>query len=133
MLDIAWSTEGPKVSAKMSEFLVNIGKIQMTGGTQNEYDYWLQYYNVYTCAIRSTQDAYMPNALRKREYLKIYDDVMRKNELLVRYLVRISNSKKVDELLQHAGQKLTNSKPDIVRAAMSRWKASGMRINTHPF
>ncbi|WP_288613059.1 DUF5045 domain-containing protein [uncultured Bacteroides sp.] len=133
MLDIAWSAEGPKVSAKMSEFLVNIGKIQMTGGTQDEYDYWLQYYNVYTCAIRSTQDAYMPNALRKREYLKIYDDVMRKNELLVRYLVRLSNSKKVDELLQQAGQKLTNSKPDIVRAAMSRWKASGMRINTHPF
>ena len=105
----------------------------MTGGTQDEYDYWLQYYNVYTCAIRSTQDAYMPNALRKREYLKIYDDVMRKNELLVRSLVRLSNSKKVDELLQQAGQKLTNSKPDIVRAAMSRWKASGMRINTHPF
>ena len=131
-LDLAWSTEGPKVSGKMSDFIANIGKIRDTGGSRDEYDYWLQYYNVYTCAIRSTQDAYMPNAQRKREYLRIYDDVTRKNQLLVRYLVRLSNTRKVDELLQQATQNLTASKPDIVRAAMSRWKASGMRTNTRP-
>lgn len=131
-LDLAWSTEGPKVSGKMSDFMTNISKIQATGGSHDEYDYWLQYYNVYTCAIRSTQDAYMPNAQRKREYLRIYDDVVRKNELLVRYLVRLSNSKKVDELLHQATLNLTTSKPDIVRAAMSRWKASGMRTHTRP-
>lgn len=129
-LDLAWSTEGPKVSGKMSDYLTNINKIRETGGSQGEYDYWLQYYNVYTCAIRSTQDAYMPNAQRKREYLRIYDDLMRKNELLVKYLVRLSNSKKVDELLQQATQNLTTNKIDIVRAAMSRWKASGMRTHT---
>lgn len=131
-LDLAWSTEGPKVSGKMDDFIANIGKIRGTGGSQDEYDYWLQYYNVYTCAIRSTQDAYMPNAQRKREYLRIYDDVTRKNELLVRYLVRLSNSEKVDELLQQATQNLTTSKLDIVRAAMSRWKASGMRACSNP-
>lgn len=131
-LDLAWSAEGPKVSGKMGDFIANIGKIRETGGSQDEYDYWLQYYNVYASAIRSTQDAYMPNAQRKREYLRIYDDVTRKNDLLVRYLVRLSNSKKVDELLQQATLNLTTSKPDIVRAAMSRWKASGMRTNTRP-
>lgn len=131
-LDLAWSTEGPKVSGKMSDYLTNVNKIRETGGSREEYDYWLQYYNVYTCAIRSTQDAYMPNAQRKREYLKIYDDVTRKNELLVGYLVRLSNSRKVDEMLKQATQNLTASKPDIVRAAMSRWKASGMRTNTRP-
>lgn len=131
-LDLAWSTEGPKVSGKMNDYLSNVGKIRGTGGSQDEYDYWMQYYNVYTSAVRSTQDAYMPNAQRKREYLRIYDDVMRKNELLVRYLVRLSNSKKVDELLQQATQNLTTNKPDIVRAAMSRWKASGMRTSTRP-
>lgn len=129
-LDLAWSTEGPKVSGKLSNYLTNINKIREIGGSQEEYDYWLLYYNVYTCAIRSTQDAYMPNAQRKREYLKIYDDVTRKNELLVGYLVRLSNSRKVDKLLQQATQNLTASKPDIVRAAMSRWKASGMRTHT---
>lgn len=131
-LDLAWSTEGPKVSGKMSDYLTNVNKIRETGGSREEYDYWLQYYNVYTCAIRSTQDAYMPNAQRKREYLKIYDDVTRKNELLVGYLVLLSNSRKVDEMLKQATQNLTASKPDIVRAAMSRWKASGMRTNTRP-
>lgn len=131
-LDLAWSTEGPKVSGKMSDYLTNINKIRETGGSLEEHEYWLQYYNAYTCAIRSTQDAYMPNAQRKREYLKIYDDVTRKNELLVGYLVRLSNSKKVNGLLQQATQNLTASKPDIVRAAMSRWKASGMRTNTRP-
>lgn len=130
-LDLAWSTEGPKVSDKMGAFIANIGKIRETGGSQEEYDYWLQYYNVYTCAIRSTQDAYMPNAQRKREYLKIYDDVTRKNNLLIRYLIRLSNTKKVDELLQ-ATHHLTTNKLDVVREAMSRWKASSMRTSTRP-
>lgn len=132
VLDIAWSAEGPKVSGKMNDFVANINKIRGTGGSQDEYEYWMQYYNVYTSAIRSTQDAYMPNAQRKREYLKIYDDVTRKNELLVKYLVRLSNSKKVDELLRQANQNLTTNKADIVRAAMSRWKASSMRTSTRP-
>jgi len=131
-LDLAWSTEGPKLSEKMNNFMTNINRIRNSGGNTEDYTYWLQFYNVYTCAIRSTQDAYMPNAQRKREYLRIYEDVSRKNDLLVGYLVQLHNSRKVDELLAQASQNLTGNKPDIVRAAMSRWKASGMRISTNP-
>lgn len=131
-LDLAWKAEGPKLSEKMSGYLTNIGRVRTIGGSGEEHDYWMQYYNVYSCAIRSTQDAYMPNAQRKREYLRIYEDVSRKNELLVNYLVRLSNSQKVDELLQQATQNLTANKPDIVKAAMSRWKASGMRTSSRP-
>lgn len=131
-LDLAWNVEGGKLTEKMGNFMTNIGRIRGTGGSQEEYDYWLQYYNVYTSAIRSTQDAYMPNAQRKREYLRIYDDVVHKNDLLVKYLVRLANSQKVDELLQQATQNLSVNKPDIVRAAMSRWKASGMKSSTRP-
>lgn len=131
-LDLAWNVEGGKLTEKMGNFMTNIGRIRGIGGSQEEYDYWLQYYNVYTSAIRSTQDAYMPNAQRKREYLRIYDDVVYKNDLLVKYLVRLANSQKVDELLQQATQNLSANKPDIVRAAMSRWKASGMKSSTRP-
>lgn len=131
-LDLAWNAEGPKLTEKMNSFITNINRIRGAGGSTEDYNYWLQFYNVYTCAIRSTQDAYMPNAQRKREYLRIYEDVSRKNNLLVGYLVQCYNSRKVDELLAQASQNLTGNKPDIVRAAMSRWKASGMRISTHP-
>lgn len=131
-LDLAWNVEGAKLTEKMGNFMTNIGRIRGVGGSQEEYDYWLQYYNVYTSAIRSTQDAYMPNAQRKREYLRIYDDVMRKNDLLIQYLVRLSNSQKVDELLKQASQTPAANKTDIVRMAMSRWKASCMRTNTRP-
>jgi hypothetical protein len=131
-LDLAWNTEGPKLSEKMSSFVTNINRIRSIGGSAEDYHYWLQFYNVYTCAIHSTQDAYMPNAQRKREYLRIYEDVSRKNNLLISYLVQLCNSRKVDELLVQTNQNLTNNKPDIVRAAMSRWKASGMRISTYP-
>lgn len=131
-LDVAWAAEGPKLNEALSGFMGNIGRIRSAGGSGEEYDYWLQYYNVYSFAVRVTQDAYMPNAQRKREYLRIYEDVSRKNGLLVQYLVRLSNSRKVDELLDQAVGNLTADKPDIVRAALSRWKAAGMKTSTKP-
>ena len=39
------------------------------------------------------------NAQRKKQYLRIYTDVARKNEELIRYLVRLYNARKTSELL----------------------------------
>lgn len=131
-LDLAWKVEGPKVNEKMGAFIGNINRIRSAGGSEDEYSYWLQYYNVYQSAIKSTQDAYMPNAQRKREYLRIYNDVNKKNDLLVRYLVRLTNKKKITEMLSANAENRSTDKSGIVGSAMGRWKASGMSTCSNP-
>ena len=61
----------------------NIDRIPLAGGTTDDRERWTEYYHVYQCAIDATKDAYMPNAQRKKEYLRIYEDVVRQNEILV--------------------------------------------------
>lgn len=122
--DLAWATEGDKVTNKMTSFKSNIDKVILTGGTINERDYWQQYYNVYQCAITNTQDAYMPNAQRKREYLQIYEDVSRKNDLLVQYLVRINNRRRMRERLSANPDTCKADKPSITNQAFARWQAA---------
>lgn len=125
--DLAWMTEGDKVTNKMNSFKSNIDKIILTGGTLSERDYWQQYYNVYTCAITNTQDAYMPNAQRKREYLQIYEDVSKKNDLLVQYLVRINNRRRMRKRLSAVPDTCKANKHNVSTQAFTRWQlAIGM-------
>lgn len=122
--DIAWNVEGPKIEAKMSDFAGNINRILIAGGNLEERDYWQQYYNIYNSAIKTTQDAYMPNAQRKREYLRIYEDVSKKNTLLVNYLVKIHNRKKIQEYLAARAETDKADMANITTMSLARWKAA---------
>ena len=101
-------------------FKRNIDRILPAGGTPEERERWTEYYNVYACAIDATRDAFLPNAQRKREYLRIYEDVARQNELLVGYLARRQNATVTGRLL-NATDNRTLNKGSIVRNAMERW------------
>ena len=65
----------------------------------------------------------MPNAQRKKEYLRIYEDVVRQNEILVGYLARRQNATATDGLLN-----VTADKSSVVRNAMSRWNESRLAV-----
>ena len=80
-VDLAWLAEKDKVESQMRQFQKNIDRIMMTGGSPKEKERWNDYYRVYQCAIKATRDAYMPNAQRKKEYLQIYADVSRQNDV----------------------------------------------------
>ena len=81
---------------------------------------------MFLCAVKSVQEAYMPNSQRKKQYLRIHADIIRKNEMLVRYLVRLANSAKVAELLD-ASVIIEDRRTQIVLAAMNRWREAGWR------
>lgn len=66
----------------------------------------------------------MPNSQRKKQYLRIHADIIRKNEVLVRCLVRLANSSKVAELLD-ASATLDDRRAQIAMAAMNRWWEAG--------
>lgn len=126
-VDIAWLAEGSKVNGEMERFKRNIDRILLSGGTPSDKERWTEYYRVYQCAIDATKDAYMPNAQRKKEYLRIYEDVARQNETLVLFLARRRNADVTSALL-NATDNRTLHKGSIVRNAMNRWQESRLAV-----
>lgn len=122
-VDLAWLAEKDKIELQMRRFQKNIDRITMTGGSPKEKEWWDDYYHVYQCAIKATRDAYMPNAQRKKEYLQIYADVSRQNDVLVKYLVQLSNRNATKNLLS-ATENHSIDKRSIISNAMSRWNES---------
>ena len=105
----------------------NLVRFLPSGGTPADKERWTEYYHVYQCAINATKDAYMPNAQRKKEYLRIYEDVARQNEILVSYLAKRQNATATSTLL-NATDNRTLHKGGIVRNAMSRWQESRLAV-----
>lgn len=126
-VDIAWLAEGDKVSGQMERFRRNIDRILLSGGTPADKERWTEYYHVYQCAIDATKNAYMPNAQRKKEYLRIYEDVTRQNGVLVGYLARRQNATMTGNLLNATDERNLN-KGSIVREAVNRWNESRFAV-----
>lgn len=120
-LDVAWLAEGDKLNSKMEDFMMNIDRILRFGGSPGQQAVWKEYYNVFLSAIKATQEAYMPNSQRKKQYLRIYADVSRKNEDLLRYLVYIANSKTTASLLASSYER-ENKNAVYAAEALARWR-----------
>ena len=128
-VDLAWLAEGDKVNGQMERFRRNIDRILLCGGTPDERERWEEYYQVYQCAINETKNAYMPNAQRKKEYLRIYEDVVRQNEILVGYLARRQNATITGNLL-NATYDRTLDKGSVLHEAMNRWNESRFAVRS---
>ena len=126
-IDLAWLAEGDKINAQMERFQRNIDRILLAGGTTDDRERWTEYYHVYQSAIKATRDAYMPNAQRKKEYLRIYEDVTRQNGILVGYLARRQNATMTGNLLNATDERNLN-KGSIVREAVNRWNESRFAV-----
>ena len=127
-IDIAWLAEGTKLTNKLDDFQSNINRIIGAGGTFNDKERWNNYYNIFQCAIKATQDAYMPNAQRKKEYLAIYADICKENETLIKYLVQLNSKAKTAELLS-ASSTRQNHNGAIATAAHNRWRDASWKVS----
>ena len=128
-IDIAWLAEGSKITSQMEKFQKNIDRILLVGGTPTDKERWTEYYHVFDCAVNATKKAFMPNAQRKQEYLRIYADVTRHNEILVKYLVRLHSKSLTDNLLTATYERNTN-KTSIINSAKERWNTA--KQNSQP-
>ena len=124
-IDLAWQVEGSKIEGKLSDFENNINRIVSVGGSPNDKERWTEYSKMFRLAIRQTQDSYMPNAQRKKEYLAIHADITKQNETLIAYLVQQNNRKKTDKLLTATSNR-TIHKSENLTAAYSRWRNSAL-------
>ncbi len=128
-IDIAWLAEGSKITSQMEKFQKNIDRILLVGGTPTDKERWTEYYHVFDCAVNATKKAFMPNAQRKQEYLRIYADVTKHNEILVKYLVRLHSKSQTDNLLTATCERNTN-KTSIINSAKERWNTA--KQNSQP-
>ncbi len=124
-IDLAWLAEGDKLNNLLEKFKGNIDRIVPSGGNVSDRQRWNELYQMYQCAVKATKDAYMPNAQRKREYLRIYEDIASQNDILVRQLVQFNNQMKTDELLAATGNYTKANKTAIIANATGKWKEAG--------
>ena len=128
-VDVAWVAEGTKVTNKLNDFKENINRIMGAGGTAKDKERWDTYYDIFQCAIKATQDAYMPNAQRKKEYLAIYADICKQNETLVKFIVQLNNRTRTQELLKASGNR-SNHHGGNSQSAFSRWRNVGLKVQS---
>lgn len=128
-VDITWLAEEEKVTDKLTDFKANIDRIIEAGGKEQDQNRWNEYYHIFDYAIRTTQDAYMPNAQRKEQYLAIFADITKQNETLVAYLVQLNNHTKTAALLASSYSN-SNHNATIATEAQDRWKNVARIVNT---
>lgn len=120
-IDLAWLAESGKVNGQLEKLKANIEYIIPTGGTINDKRRWEELYNMYQCAVKATRDAYMPNARRKQEYLRIHADLTAQNETLLKYLVQLNVQSQTASLLAATSDRVVH-KGNIISDAKSRWQ-----------
>lgn len=126
-IDLAWIAEGDKIDGQMERFKRNIDRILLAGGTPDDKERWMECYHVYQSAIKATKDAYMPNAQRKKEYLRIYEDITRQNKILIGYLAQKQNASTTENLL-NATDNRSLDKGSVIRNAIVRWNESSLAV-----
>lgn len=125
-LDLAWASEGGKIETALSRYRSNISRITIAGGTLEDKARWQEYCDVYDNAIKAIRDAYMPNSQRKKEYLSIYEDIVKQNENLVKHLTSLQTLKKTRELLASRNE-FTANKHKSAKQALVRWQNNSMQ------
>lgn len=123
-VDLAWLAEGKKVHDKLADFSRNINRLMTAGGRNAHVTLWREHYNKFVTAINAVKQAYMPNSQRKKEYLRIYADISKANEDLIRFLVQLNGRGQTTQLLAASYTKPDN-RGNIAQAAMNRWRGAG--------
>jgi hypothetical protein len=121
--DVAWMMEKGKIESKMNTFESNINKIVSYGGSSDDFKNWKDIYNSLDCAIKLIRKSYLDLGSRKKEYLAIYQDIVKRNLTLTGQL-RYWKSLKTVKQAQQKATKIDRQSSNTVIAnnAMRRWQ-----------
>ena len=123
--DLSWVLEKSKLDGKMEIFNKNINNIVSYGGSPNDYQSWRNLYNCFETAIKITHESYQDLGKRKKEYLAIYQDVVKRNLTLVKQLLYWNSLKKSEKISEQAvTPERLSSNVVIAKDAYKRWQAA---------
>lgn len=116
----------------MNTFESNINKIVSYGGSSDDYKNWKDIYNCLDCAIKLIRKSYLDLGSRKKEYLAIYQDIVKRNLTLTGQL-RYWKSLKTVKQAQQKATKIDRQSSNTVIAnnAMRRWQ-NAMAVDGFP-
>ncbi len=119
-IDLAWVTEGNKLQNKLLAFTTNISFLNGKTNAE-EIDNWTELGKMYDFAMRATHNAYMPNSERQKQYLAIYDEIVKSNDqLLLR--VRFLTTKNQADKFVAAMSRFQHRVGENATAGYNRWR-----------
>ena len=125
MTDMAWTVEKGKIEGKLDIFQKNINKIMPYGGTVEDYRQWKNIYNCLQTAIKITRESYQDLGRRKKEYMAIYRDVVRRNYQLTKQLLAWNSVKSAKEMQKNSkSPQRLSSINTVAFDALNRWKVA---------
>ena len=98
-IDLAWVSEGNKIENRLLGFKNNINALSGKTGS-DEITAWRELGQMYDFAIKVTRNAYMPNSERQKQYLAIYDEIVKSNDNLLLRVRFLTTKKQADRLVQ---------------------------------
>lgn len=124
-IDLAWSSEGGRIEKAQSNFMRNISKITMYGGSYNSQKVWENIYDCFDMAIKETKSAYLDAGARKREYFAIYNDIVKHNVELTKYLRILAGSETAEQFFKDKKEyRPVKKRQGIAYDAFERWKSA---------
>lgn len=126
--DVAWQVEKGKIENKLDIFKKNIEKLTTEGAPAKVYIIWMERYNCLNCGLQAVRDAYMPQGMRKEQYLAIYKDILEKNTEVCEYISYL----RYEKMIKRDSTKirpLPKTKLGLVaRSALGRWKLANTGV-----
>ena len=88
----------------------------------------MERYNCLNCGLQAVRDAYMPQGMRKEQYLAIYKDILEKNTEVCEYISYL----RYEKMIKRDSTKirpLPKTKLGLVaRSALGRWKLANTGV-----
>ena len=126
--DVAWQVEKGKIENKLDIFKKNIEKLTTEGAPAKVYIIWMERYNCLNCGLQAVRDAYMPQGMRKEQYLAIYKDILEKNTEVCEYISYL----RYEKMIKRDSTKirpLPKTKLGLVaHSALGRWKLANTGV-----
>ena len=127
-VDLAWVTEGNKIEGKLLAFKNNINALNGKAKTE-EITNWTELGQMYDFAIKATKQAYMPNSERQKQYLAIYDEIVKSNDYLLLRVRYLTTKNQADHLVQ-AMSRFQHRVGENATAGYNRWRDASYEGST---
>ena len=127
-VDLAWVTEGNKIEGKLLAFKNNINALNGKAKTE-EIVNWTELGQMYDFAIKATKQAYMPNSERQKQYLAIYDEIVKSNDSLLLRVRYLTTKNQADHLVQ-AMSRFQHRVGENATAGYNRWRDASYEGST---
>ena len=119
-VDLAWVTEGSKIESKLLAFKNNINYLNGKAKA-DEITGWTELGQMFDFAIKTTRNAYMPNSERQKQYIAIYDEIVKSNDNLLLRVRFLTTKNQADHLVQ-AMARFQHRVGENATAGYNRWR-----------